>query len=363
MSDLPAIEVAVVGGGVVGCAIAAAAARAGRDVLVLEREAGLGTGITSRNSGVVHSGLYYAPGSLKAATCVAGNPALYAWAAAHDVWHARTGKLVIARQPAQLPALEQLFANARACGAPGVSLVTGAEALRREPALAGPIVAALACSESGIIDVHELVLSLRAAAERAGASFVLGADVASITDTGGGAVLATTRGELRAERVVNAAGFGALALARQCGLADHRIYPCRGDYFRLRPRAAFRHLVYPVKDPAAPGLGVHLTLERGGGQRLGPDATYVERDDDFGPPADKHAAFHAAAERLLGPIDPGDLSYDGCGIRPKLRGPSDAEEKDFVLTAAPAGIIHLLGIESPGLTAALELAARVRALL
>jgi L-2-hydroxyglutarate oxidase LhgO len=356
-NDLRA-EVAVIGGGVVGCAVAAAVAARGRQVLVLERERTLGSGVTSRNSGVIHSGLYYPPGSLKARSCVRGNAALYQWAAAHDVWHRKTGKLVIARAAHQIGALERLYENARAADAPGVSLLA-ADALAARTADLGPVAAALFCAETGIVDVHELVLSLRAAAEAAGAIFVLGAEVQEVTP----GRLGTTRGELGAERVVNAAGLEADRIARLCGLDHYVVHPCRGDYFRLRPRRAFPHLIYPVKDPQEPGLGVHLTLERGGGLRLGPDTEWVEARDDFRPAPHKHAAFHAAAQRLLGPLDPSDLTYDGCGIRPKLRAPNDAEEKDFVLIEEPAGVVHLIGIESPGLTAALDLADRVAAMV
>jgi L-2-hydroxyglutarate oxidase LhgO len=357
-----AIDVAIIGGGVVGCAIAVAAARAGKSVLVLEAAGQLGTGITSRNSGVIHSGLYYAPGSLKAQSCVRGNRLLYEWAAAHDVWHRACGKLVVAQDPAQVGALEALAANARSNRAPGVQLIDGAAAARREPAVAAA--AALWCPATGIIDPHELVLSLRAAAEAAGALFVLGAEVRGIATGGDGQRLETTRGEIRAGQVVNAAGLASDRIARLAGADCPPLHPCRGDYFRLRTAAQHRHLIYPVKDPASPGLGIHLTLARDDGYRLGPDARYVDRRDDFTDAAPaQHARFLAAARQLLGPVPPEALSYESCGIRPKLRGPADPDEKDFLLLEAPAGFVHLVGIESPGLTAALDLGDRVVALL
>ncbi|HEY0707744.1 MAG TPA: NAD(P)/FAD-dependent oxidoreductase [Polyangia bacterium] len=355
------VDLVVIGGGVIGCAIAAAAANSNRQVVLLERERGLGSGITSRNSGVIHSGLYYPPGSLKARSCVRGNRRLYAWAAAHGVWHARVGKLVVAKTSEQEAELQRLWENARASGAPDVSLLTGAAVQALEPTLQA--VAGLHCAATGIVDPHELVLSLRAAAERAGAVFVTGAAVTGI-DAGGEVRVETTRGEITAAQVVNAAGMAADELARLVGVSEYRHHPCRGDYFRLRTQVGYRHLVYPVRDPRAPGLGVHLTLERGGGMRLGPDTTYVDRRDDFSDAApDKHGAFLAAAQRLLGPLHPDQLQYDGCGIRPKLRAPDDTEEKDFVVCEHPRGIIHLLGIESPGLTAALDLAAQVTKML
>ena len=356
------VDVAVIGGGVVGCAIAVALARAGKSVLVLEAGARLGTGITSRNSGVIHSGLYYPPGSLKATSCVRGNRLLYQWAKAHGVWHNKVGKLVVAQQLSQIPDLEALLANARDNQAPGVQGLTGAQASAREPAITS--CAAIWCPETGIVDQHELVLSLQAAAQAAGATFVLNAPVTGIDSSRSGHQLQTARGEIRAERVVNAAGLAADQIAHLAGFDGLPIHPCRGDYYRLHSPVRYQHLIYPIKDRSHPGLGIHLTLERGGGQRLGPDATYVDRRDDFSdPPPEKHAVFLAAAQRLLGPVRPDQLSYDGCGIRPKLRAPSDPDEKDFALVESPPGILHLLGIESPGLTAALDLADRAAVML
>ena len=272
-------EVAVIGGGVVGCAVAAALARAGHAVLLLEKAGQLGAGITSRNSGVIHSGLYYPPGSLKALSCVRGNRLLYQWAARHQVWHRKTGKLVVAQHPGQLADLEQLHANARAAGAPGVQLISGARARKHEPAITA--LAALWCPETGIIDPHELVLSLRAAAEADGAVFAAGAEVTAIEVVGAGFSLATSRGAIHAQQVVNAAGLDSDLIARLVGFDQHQLHPCRGDYFRLRTSVRYRHLVYPLKDRQHPGLGIHLTLERGGGYRLGPDVSYVQRRDDF----------------------------------------------------------------------------------
>jgi L-2-hydroxyglutarate oxidase LhgO len=355
------VEVTVIGGGVVGCAVAAALARQGRQVMLLEEAARVGTGVSSRNSGVIHSGLYYRPGSLKAEACVRGNRLLYAWAADKGVWHARTGKLVVAGTPLAQRTLEALHDNARRSGAPGVEMISGAAAAALEPAVR--VAGALLCRESGIIDAHELVQSLAAEARDRGAELVTGARVEAIERDRGGFRLASTRGELGTERLVNAAGLAADSVARLLGIDRYTLYPCRGDYFRLRTATAYRHLVYPIKDPGSPGLGIHLTLERGGGYRLGPDAEYVTRRDDFSGGSEKHALFLAAAQRLLGPLTADQLSHDGCGIRPKLRGPTDPEERDFVLEEDPPGCVQLVGIESPGLTACLDLADRVAAML
>jgi L-2-hydroxyglutarate oxidase LhgO len=358
--DLDAVDVAVIGGGVIGCAVAARLARPGRDLLLLESEPLLGTGVTSRNSGVIHSGLYYPPDSLKAAACVRGNPLLYEWAERHGVWYRKTGKLVVAHSLTQLAELQALFENARASGAPGISLIDGGAVAALEPSL--QMAAALFCAETGIIDQHELVLSLRAAAEQAGAVVVTSAAVQHIERLPSGYLLHTRRGDLRAERVVNAAGLASTDVARLVGLDHYTIYPCRGDYFTLRSSAGYRHLIYPVKDKANPGLGIHLTIDRSGAYRLGPDAEYVDRCDDFRPAEHKLPQFLASAARLLGPLTAEQLSYEGCGIRPKLRAPHEPAEKDFVLEEHPAGFFHLIGIESPGLTASLDLADRVAAL-
>lgn len=356
------VQVVVIGAGVVGCAIASALARGGREVLVLEREAREGAGVSSRNSGVIHSGLYYAPGSLKARTCVRGQELLYRWAEARKIPHARLGKLVVARDADEEIALQALAANARASGARDTELVGAAEVARREPDLP-PMRAALWCPHTGIVDVHALVYSLRVDAEAHGAVFSERAAVHAAEVHAQEVRLVTTRGEVTAGAVVNAAGLYADEVAALLGARAPAIHPCRGDYFWLRTRARYRHLIYPMKARGAAGLGVHLTIDLAGAYRLGPDAEYVGARDDFSPAEHKLALFHAAATRLLGPLAPDQLAYEGCGIRPKLRGPGEAEEQDFALLTGPGPCVHLVGIESPGLTAALALAELVAPLV
>ncbi len=332
-------------------------------MLVLERGARVGTGVTSRNSGVIHSGLYYPPGSLKAETCVRGQELVYAWASTHGVAHARTGKLVVARDELETMALNELHKNALASGATGLRWLDASAVTRRAPALP-PMRAALLCERTGIVDAAGLTNSLRADAERHGATFVLRAELQAVDTTSAGLRLATTRGELEVSALVNAAGLDSDRVAALVGLHDPpQIYPCRGDYFRLHAPGRYTQLVYPVRRHGSPCLGVHLTLELDGGLRLGPDAEYVARRDEFAPAQHKHAAFLAAARALLGPLAADQLRYDGCGIRPKLRAPTDDDERDFVVREGPPGCVHLIGIESPGLTAALALAERVAAML
>jgi len=355
--SLDRVDVVVIGAGVVGAAVAHTLARKGFSVVILEAGPRVAEGVTSRNSGVIHSGLYYPPQSNKAVLCVEGNQRLYAWCQSNNVWHSRCGKLVVANNHAQLPALNALHANAVACGATGLSLCSAAQVAALEPDI--PAVGGLLCADTGIVDPVELTQSLLAATEALGGLVLTNAKVQGVRP---GYVLETTRGPITAERVVNAAGLHSDEVAALAGVTTYKIHPCKGDYFRLRSPRHYRHLIYPLKDAAAPGLGVHLTLDRHGGYRLGPDAYYINNKTDFSaPPEDKLEQFRRAAERLLGPIPPGQLSYDTCGIRPKLRAPDELEEKDFVIAEDVPGFFNLVGIESPGLTAALAIAERVAA--
>lgn len=357
-------EIAIIGAGVVGCAIARSLAENGSfgQVMVLEAAAVEGTGVTSRNSGVVHAGLYYEPSSRKARTCIAGNERLWAWVERHAVGHRRTGKLVVASDAVQVQELEVLAANAERCGAT-LESVTLTRARELEPALPGTITAARWSPRSGIVDAHGVTSSLRAAAEAGGVVFAMSAAVSRIEVLPRGFRLVSARGSIDAERVINAAGLGATRVAARVGL-ERQLWPARGDYFRLRRGGRWQRLIYPVKAPGSPSLGVHLTLELDGGCRLGPDLEWVDDPDDVSPARGeaKHASFLAATRRLLGHIEADDLVYDGCGIRPKLVGPG-APAADFELIEQPRGCWHLLGIESPGLTASLALADELVTLL
>lgn len=360
----PDCAIAIIGAGVVGCAIAWSLAERGcGPIYVLEAEAGEGRGISSRNSQVVHAGLYYPPGSRKALSCVEGMRALWRWVAERGVAHRRTGKLVVATRPELEGQLEVLADNAGRSGAV-VEAISLARARELEPHLPSTITAALWSPWSGIVDAHGLVRSLIVAAEGTGrAELLCSTRVDAVEAVRGGFRLQTSRGPLVAERLINAAGFGAPAVARELGI-ERTLYPARGDYFRLRRHPAWGRLIYPVKEPGSPSLGVHLTLELDGRCRLGPDLEWLDPDApiDYDPARGeaKAAAFLGAARRLLGPehVDDDALVYDGCGVRPKLVGPGEPLA-DFEILESPAGAWHLLGIESPGLTAALALAREV----
>jgi len=366
------VDVVVVGGGVVGLACGAALARRGRRVVVLERHGGLARETTSRNSGVIHAGIYYPAGSLKAQLCVEGRERLYARCARENLPHRQFGKLIVASQESEVRVLEDLRAKGTANGAPGLELVDGAEVTRREPCVRA--VAGLSSPRTGIVDPHELCLSLAAELEREGGTLLLHNTLEAIERVPNGfRVRARAEGESAASVVsaalVNAAGLGADRVAELAGVdvdaAGYRQHPCKGDYFALAPSAPLRFagLVYPVHGTA--GLGVHVTLDLGGRVRFGPDAHYVDAIDYAIDPA-KAGEFAEAAGRYLPGLRAEWLTPDQSGIRPKLQAPGEAF-RDFAIAEESArglpGLVNLLGIESPGLTAALAIGERVSDLL
>jgi len=368
----PDLDVAIVGAGAVGLATAAALAAAGRSVAVLERGAGIARETTSRNSQVLHAGLYYPPGSWKARLCREGRERLYERCQRLRIPHRRIGKLVVAVEEAERAGLERLRALGTENGAPGLAVVDGAEVRRLEPAVRA--VAALVSPDTGIVDAHSLCLSWLAEAEEHGAWLALRHEVVSIERTGDGFRVEAVdpgggRARLECAALVNAAGLDSDRVAALAGIdvdaRGWRLRPCKGDYFALAPGAPLRvgRLVYPL--PAGAGLGIHVTLDLGGRIRFGPDAEYVERARYDVDPA-KAALFAAAAGRYLPGLRAEWLTPDQAGVRPKLAGPGEAF-RDFVVEEASGdglpGLVNLIGIESPGLTAAPAIATRVVSLL
>jgi L-2-hydroxyglutarate oxidase LhgO len=373
-------DVLVIGAGVVGLATAAALARAGRSVIVVERHEGFGRETTSRNSQVLHAGLYYPAGSWKARLCVAGSRALYERCERERIPHRRLGKLVVAVEATEVATLERLRALGTENGAPDLAILDAAAVTQWEPSVRA--VAALHSPATGIVDAHALCLSFAAEAEAYGAAIALGREVVAIeTARAGYRVVAQdakgAREALVAAAVVNAAGLASDQIATlagidadACGLRQH---PCKGDYFALAPGAPlrFEHLVYPVpagasaEPSSSPGLGVHVTLDLGGRVRFGPDAEYVDRLDYAVDPS-KAESFARAAQRYLPALRAEWLTPDQAGIRPKLAGPGEPF-RDFVIEEESArglpGFVNLIGIESPGLTAAPAIAERVARLL
>jgi len=351
-------DVAIIGGGVIGCAIAYQASRKGHSVILIEKGPRIAEGITSRNSGVIHAGIYYPPGSLKAEACIRGKALLYEWCEKYGVAHARTGKWIVGQKEDEAE-MAGLFENAKASGATGLSFHALDEAKRNELGVSSTV--GIYSSETGIVDPYDLTRSFCDEAEKNGAMVLTQAEVFSIEGAKSDFRLETSRGPLSCGMVFNCAGLNADEMAQKVGITAYKIYPWRGDYFRLKKAKNYKTLLYPVKKKNAPGLGVHLTIEVDGGAKLGPDVYLAEGKESFGEPKnihEKRKAFYEAASKFLTGIQEGDLVYDSCGIRPKLRSPQDSQEKDFILSQDLPGFINLMGIESPGLTASLDLAER-----
>ncbi|RZL88205.1 MAG: NAD(P)/FAD-dependent oxidoreductase [Variovorax sp.] len=361
------IDCAVIGAGVVGLAVARALALQGREVIVLEAEGAIGTGTSSRNSEVIHAGLYYAPGSLKARLCVEGKQLLYDYANRHGVPNRRCGKLIVATATAQVDQLEAIVANAQANGVDDLVLLTREQARALEPEL--ECLAALHSPSTGIVDSHALMLSLQGDLENAGGIVALKSAVARANCDGGGIVLTAKDGTtLRCLRVVNAAGLAAPALAgRFDGLpptAVPRAHFAKGSYFTLARKSPFSRLIYPVPEPG--GLGVHLTLDLGGQAKFGPDVQWVDSPDDLLVDPARGDAFYAEVRKYWPALPDAGLIPGYAGMRPKISGPGEAA-RDFMIegpaTHGVPGLVNLFGIESPGLTSSLAIGRHVAELL
>ncbi|NLC36768.1 MAG: NAD(P)/FAD-dependent oxidoreductase [Alcaligenaceae bacterium] len=358
MADIDCI---VIGAGVVGLAVARELALAGRETLVVEAAEGIGTGTSARNSEVIHAGIYYPPGSLKARLCVEGKQLLYEYCAARGVPHQRLGKLIVSASPEQTLKLAGIAAQARHNGVDDLYQITGAQAQELEPALVCD--AALVSPSTGIVDSHGLMLALQGDAENAGAQCVFMTPFQQGQVLENGEFLLSFDGaeamELTARCVINAAGLSAPAVARQLagqpGALIPPAYYCKGSYFTLSGRSPFSRLIYPMPDHA--GLGVHLTVDLGGQAKFGPDTEWVDGENyDIDP--GRAADFYAAVRQYWPALPDGALQPGYTGIRPKIVGP-DAAAADFLI-AGPAthgvpGLVNLFGIESPGLTSCLAL--------
>jgi L-2-hydroxyglutarate oxidase LhgO len=358
------VECVVVGAGVVGLAVARALSLAGYGVLVLERAYTIGFETSSRNSEVIHGGLYYPPGSLKARCCVAGRERLYAYCREHRVEYAQIGKLIVATQESEITGIERIARLARANGVDDLRWLSATEAQRLEPAL--HCVAALLSPSTGIIDSRGLMLALQGEAEAAGALVVLRSPVLSGRVRQDGFEMAIGGAEptaIRCRVLVNAAGLYAPAVARTIeGIPREtvpRAYFCRGVYFALPGRAPFRRIVYPAPPPGR--LSVHITLDLAGQARFGPDVEWISEVDYSVDPA-RGDAFYAPIRTYWPELRDGALKPGYAGVRPKIRGPSEPAV-DFLVQGPDAhgvpGLVNLYGIESPGLTASLSLADEV----
>jgi L-2-hydroxyglutarate oxidase LhgO len=356
----------VVGAGVVGLAVGRALAQSGREVLVLEQAAAIGTATSSRNSGVIHAGIYYPPGSLRAQLCVRGKALLYEYCAARGVAHRRCGKLIVATTSDEVATLERYAATAAANGAGELRRLGPREVAELEPAVQA--VAALHSTTTGIVDVHELMQALQADIEAAGGQVVLNTSVQGVAALGSGfRVTLADDTALTCEAFVNSAGLHAPELAaRTAGLPPGswpRSFYARGHYYTLTGRSPFRRLVYPVA--VGGGLGTHVTVDLAGRVRFGPDVEWIDSIDySFG--SDRRAEFAAAIRRYYPGIDPERLAPDYTGVRPKISGPGEPAADfriDGPATHGIAGLVNLFGIESPGLTACLAIGEHVAGLI
>lgn len=351
------VDALVVGAGVVGLACGLALAQRGASVIVAEREARAGEGVSSRNSGVIHAGLYYPPGSLKARLCLSGRDRLYAFCAQHRLPHRRTGKWVVAIDAAECEALAALAANAEANGTGSLRWLDRDQLARAEPALRAA--AALDVPQTGIVDSAELVLALSGVLQQAGGVLACGSAVERVVPESDGFAVFAGSEPLRCRWLVNAAGLSAQAVAASietlpAGLIPP-LHPASGHYYRCARPVPFSRLVYPL--PGRSGLGVHLGYDPAGRPRFGPDVRFPGRID-YRFDDSQRAAFAAGIRRWWPQLEDADLQPDFVGVRPKLVGPAEPTP-DFCIQGAEQhglnGLINLFGIESPGLTACLAL--------
>jgi L-2-hydroxyglutarate oxidase LhgO len=352
---------------VVGLAVARAAALAGADVIVAEAGAGIGSGISSRNSEVIHAGIYYPAGSTRALLCAPSRRQLYDFCASHRVPHRKCGKLIVATREAELARLEALQIQGRHNGVEGLELIDGAAARRLEPALA--CTAALRSPETGIIDSHSFMTALRGDLEDRGGSIAFNTRIERLAPgkPGWKAGFGHEPQWVDFDAVVNAAGLGAQRLAGATdGYPAARVPPLRlakGNYFGLAGRPAFSRLIYPVPVPG--GLGVHVTLDLAGRMRFGPDVEWID-EENYDVDPGRAAAFYQRIRDYWPGLPDDSLRPDYAGIRPKLTGPGEPAA-DFMIDAPKdhglPGLVHLFGIESPGLTCALSLAQEVASYL
>lgn len=366
MSDFDA---AIVGAGAVGLACGYALARRGLSVVVLEREALIGSGVSSRNSEVIHAGLYYATGSLKARLCIEGRRALYAFAATHNVAHLKCGKLVVATDESEIPAIEAIARQGEVNGVEDVRAISGAEARALEPQLRAA--AALDVSVSGVIDSHGYMFALQGEIEAHGGAIALNAPFAGASAHAEGFKVRLADADathFTTRRLIVSAGLGAQACAAAVEpYPAQRIPPLhlgKGNYFALTGlKAPFAKLIYPPPIPGA--LGTHYRCDLGGVARFGPDLEWVEREDYSVDPA-RADSFYDAVRKFWPALPDGALTPDYAGIRPKIHGAFE-KQPDFMIDDPAAhgieGLVCLFGIESPGLTSSLALGDEVAARL
>jgi L-2-hydroxyglutarate oxidase LhgO len=359
------MQVLVVGAGVIGLAAARAAALAGHDVIVAEAASAIGTGISSRNSEVIHAGLYYPTGSRRALHCARARRMLYEYCVSHGVPHRKCGKLVVATSERELARLEAVYQQAKINDVEGVAMIDGSAAKRLEPELA--CIAAMRSPETGIIDSHRFMLALQGDLEDRGGVVAFNTRIDALRPVSGGWEALFGDAEARSitvDAVINSAGLGAQRLARATeGYPAERVprlVLAKGSYFSFAGRPAFSQLIYPVPVPG--GLGVHVTLDLAGRMRFGPDLEWIEQEN-YDVDAGRADAFYRRIRDYWPALPDNSLAPDYAGIRPKLTGPGEPAADFMVEGPREHGcdrLVHLFGIESPGLTCTLSLAQEVK---
>jgi len=348
------IDVAVIGAGVTGLASARALALQGRSVCVLERHPRPGQDTSTHNSGVIHAGIYYPAGTLKARLCVEGRRLLYDFCARHHVAHSRCGKLIVAHDDTEMKELQSLFAKGVANGVEDLQVVDRAFMIAREPAISGT--AAIWSPVTGIVNAEELVKTLLRTGADAGVAFLPGTRLLGAESSPDGIIVRTERESIHARTVVNAAGLYADEVSRMLGGETFTIYPCRGEYVDIVPakRSLVNGLVYPLPHASGHGLGVHIVKTTGGQVWLGPTIRYQDEKDDYEQERLPVESFVEPARRLLSGLTLDDLRMGGSGIRAKLHPPSESFA-DFLIRRDRSNpfVIQAAGIDSPGLTSCL----------
>lgn len=344
------IPVIVIGGGIVGCAIIQKLSALGIESWLLEADNKLGTGISSRNSGVIHSGLYYPNNWLKTQLCIKGNSLLYSWCDNHNVEYNRCGKIVVGNEKEVC----ELYENAKNNNVENVKLLTKKELKQKQNEVSGQI--GLWSPNTGIIDVHSLIQSFAVNAKNS--TILCNTNVVGIVKTNNGFTIETNRGPIDCERIINSAGMYSDNISKLIGVTKHEITPVRGNYFRWRTSMKLNHLIYPAPIRSSGGLGVHATIDLAGGIRLGPDVQWDTGKENYKPPVNEQElqnVFYNSAKKIFPNIKLEEIYWDDCGIRPKRR-KKDEFDNDFYIQMDIPNFINLIGIESPGLTSSMAIA-------
>lgn len=365
-------EITIIGAGIIGLAVAAELSKVFPNIFVIEKNSSFGEEISSRNSEVIHAGIYYPKDSLKAKTCIEGRQLLYEYCVRNNVGYKKTGKLIVAINTGEVRELETLFKNGLKNGVTDLRLLSKDEVKDLEPCV--ECVAAIYSPSTGIIDSHALMKSLVYQLEAQGGMIAYNTELKDISRNREGFEITIEdkkegRFKFLSRIAINCAGLNADEVAAMAGLfkEEYKLKYCKGDYFRVSPRKAgyIKHLVYPVPKHSRAGLGIHATLDLAGGLRLGPDDEYVDRID-YNVDASKQEVFYESARHFLPFLKFDDLSPDIAGIRPKLQGPGE-DFRDFIIReeteSGLSGFVNLIGIESPGLTACFSIARIVKRLV